>query len=80
MRERIRFRLAVLRVLPLGGRMVALGVALQVVSALMPVAFIVATSAGVGRVPGTRWRSGGRDGGRAGVRRARHRGREPGLL
>jgi ATP-binding cassette, subfamily B, bacterial len=52
MRERIRFRLAVLRVMPLGGRMVALGVALQVVSALMPVAFIVATSAVVGRVPG----------------------------
>jgi len=52
MRERVRFRLAVLRVMPLGGRMVALGVALQVVSALMPVAFIVATSAVVGRVPG----------------------------
>jgi ATP-binding cassette subfamily B protein len=52
MRDRIRFRLAVLRVMPLGGRMVALGVALQVVSALMPVAFIVATSAVVGRVPG----------------------------
>jgi ATP-binding cassette, subfamily B, bacterial len=52
MRERIRFRLAVLRVLPLGGRMVALGVGLQIVSALMPVAFIVATSAVVGRVPG----------------------------
>jgi hypothetical protein len=51
-RERIRFRLAVLRVMPLGGRMVALGVALQIVSALMPVAFIVATSAVVGRVPG----------------------------
>jgi ATP-binding cassette subfamily B protein len=52
MRDRIRFRLAVLRVLPLGGRMVPLGVALQVVSAVMPVAFIVATSAVVGRVPG----------------------------
>jgi ATP-binding cassette subfamily B protein len=51
-RERIRFRLAVLRVLPLGGRMVAVGVALQLVAALMPVAFIVATSAVVGRVPG----------------------------
>jgi ATP-binding cassette subfamily B protein len=38
--------------MPLGGRMVALGVALQIVSALMPVAFIVATSAVVGRVPG----------------------------
>ena len=52
MRERIAFRLAVLRVLPLGGRMVVLGVALQLVAALMPVAFIVATSAVVGRVPG----------------------------
>jgi ATP-binding cassette subfamily B protein len=51
-RERIAFRLAVLRILPLGGRMLAFGVALQVVSALMPVAFIVATSAVVGRVPG----------------------------
>jgi ATP-binding cassette subfamily B protein len=51
-RERIRFRLAVLRVLPLGGRMVAVGVALQLVAAVMPVAFIVATSAVVGRVPG----------------------------
>jgi ATP-binding cassette subfamily B protein len=48
----MRFRLAVLRVMPLGGRMVAAGVALQVVSALMPVAFIVATSSVVGRVPG----------------------------
>ncbi|HEY3543357.1 MAG TPA: ABC transporter ATP-binding protein [Gaiellaceae bacterium] len=52
MRERIAFRLAVLRILPLGGRMLAFGVALQVVSALMPVAFIVATSAVVGHVPG----------------------------
>ena len=52
MRERIRFRLAVLRLFRYGGRMVPLGVALQVVSALMPVAFIVATSAVVGRVPG----------------------------
>jgi ATP-binding cassette subfamily B protein len=51
-RERIRFRLAVLRLFRYGGRMVPLGVALQVVSALMPVAFIVATSAVVGRVPG----------------------------
>ena len=52
MRERIRFRLAVLRLLPYGGRMLPLGIALQIVSALMPVAFIVATSAVVGRVPG----------------------------
>ena len=52
MRERIAFRLAVLRVMPLGGRMVALGAGLQVVSALLPVAFIIATSAVVGRVPG----------------------------
>jgi ATP-binding cassette subfamily B protein len=51
-RERIRFRLAVLRLFRYGGRMVPLGVALQVVSAVMPVAFIVATSAVVGRVPG----------------------------
>jgi ATP-binding cassette, subfamily B, bacterial len=52
MRDRIRFRLAVLRLLPYGGRMLPLGIALQVVSALMPVAFIVATSAVVGRVAG----------------------------
>ena len=52
MRERIRFRLAVLRLFPYGGRMVPLGIALQLVAALMPVAFIVATSAVVGRVPG----------------------------
>jgi ATP-binding cassette subfamily B protein len=50
--ERIRFRLAVLRLFPYGGRMVPLGVALQVVSGLLPVAFIVTTSAIVGRVPG----------------------------
>ena len=52
MRERIAFRLSVLRVLPYGGRLVPLAVALQVVAGLMPVAFIVATSAIVGRVPG----------------------------
>jgi ATP-binding cassette, subfamily B, bacterial len=52
MRERVRFRLAVLRLFPYGGRMVPLGVTLQVVAGLMPVAFIVTTSAIVGRVPG----------------------------
>jgi ATP-binding cassette, subfamily B, bacterial len=51
-RERIAFRLAVLRVFPYGGRLVAVGVVLQVLAGLMPVAFIVATSAIVGRVPG----------------------------
>jgi ATP-binding cassette subfamily B protein len=51
-RERIAFRLAVLRLFPYGGRMVPLGVGLQVVAGLMPVAFIVTTSAVVGRVPG----------------------------
>jgi len=51
-RERIRFRLAVLRLLPYGGRMLALGFALQLAAGLMPVAFIVTTSAIVGRVPG----------------------------
>jgi len=50
-RERIRFRLAVLRLYPYAGRMVPLGIALQLVAALMPVAFIVTTSAIVGRVP-----------------------------
>jgi ATP-binding cassette, subfamily B, bacterial len=52
MRERIAFRLAVLRLFRYGGRMVPLGIALQLVAALMPVAFIVTTSAIVGRVPG----------------------------
>jgi len=51
-RERIAYRLSVLRLLPLGGRMVPLGVALQLLAGLMPVAFIVATSAVVERVPG----------------------------
>jgi ATP-binding cassette subfamily B protein len=51
-RERIAFRLAVLRLFPYGGRMVPLGVALQLVAGVMPVAFIVTTSAVVGRVPG----------------------------
>src|SRR4051812_35578255 len=44
--------MAVLRLLPLGGRMVPLGIVLQLLAGLMPVAFIVATSAVVGRVPG----------------------------
>jgi len=51
-RERIAFRLAVLRLYPYAGRMVPLGIALQLVAALMPVAFIVTTSAIVGQVPG----------------------------
>jgi ATP-binding cassette, subfamily B, bacterial len=51
-RERAAFRLAVLRLFPYGGRMVPIGLALQLVAGLMPVAFIVATSAIVGRVPG----------------------------
>ena len=52
MRERIRFRLAVLRLFRYGGRMVPIGLLLQIVGGLMPVAFIVTTSAIVGRVPG----------------------------
>src|SRR5690348_10429631 len=52
MRDRIRFRLAVFRLFPYGGRMVPVGVALQVIAGLLPVAFIVTTSAVVGRVPG----------------------------
>jgi ATP-binding cassette subfamily B protein len=51
-RERIAFRLAVLRVFPYGGKLVPVGVVLQLLAGLMPVAFIVATSAIVGRVPG----------------------------
>jgi ATP-binding cassette subfamily B protein len=51
-RERLAFRLSVLRVFPYGGRLVPLAAALQIVAGLMPVAFIVATSAIVGRVPG----------------------------
>ncbi|HET7146538.1 MAG TPA: ABC transporter ATP-binding protein [Gaiellaceae bacterium] len=52
MAERLAFRLSVLRVFPYGGRIVPLAVLLQLVAGLMPVAFIVATSAIVGRVPG----------------------------
>jgi ATP-binding cassette subfamily B protein len=51
-RERIRFRLAVLRIFRYGGRMIPVGIALQVLAGLMPVAFIVTTSAVIGRVPG----------------------------
>ena len=51
MRERIRFRLAVLRVFPYGGRLLMPAAAIQLFSALAPVAFIIATSAIVGRVP-----------------------------
>ena len=51
MRERVAFRLSVLRVFPYGGRLVAPTAALQVLAGVMPVAFIVATSVIVGRVP-----------------------------
>jgi ATP-binding cassette subfamily B protein len=51
LRERIAFRSAVLRVFPYGGRLAVAAAILQIVSGLMPVAFIVATSAIVGRVP-----------------------------
>jgi ATP-binding cassette subfamily B protein len=51
MRDRIRFRLAVLRIFRYGGRMVPLGFALQVLAGLTPVAFIVTTSAVVGHIP-----------------------------
>ena len=51
MRERLAFRLSVLRVFPYGGRLLLPTVVLQVLAGLMPVAFIVATSAIVGRVP-----------------------------
>jgi ATP-binding cassette, subfamily B, bacterial len=50
-RGRIALRSAVLRVFPYGGKLAVLSTALQIVSGLMPVAFIVATSAIVGRVP-----------------------------
>ena len=46
MRERIAFRLAVLRLFPYGGTHgAACGIVLQLLAGLMPVAFIVATSA-----------------------------------
>src|SRR4051812_10507146 len=51
MRDRIRFRLAVLRVFPYGGKLLIPATLIQLWGALAPVAFIVATSAIVGRVP-----------------------------
>ena len=51
MRERIRFRLTVLRVFPYGGRLVVVAALLQLIAGLTPVAFIVTTSAIVGRIP-----------------------------
>ena len=51
MRDRLAFRLSVLRVFPYGGRLVAPAVLVQVLAGVMPVAFIVATSVIVGRVP-----------------------------
>jgi ATP-binding cassette subfamily B protein len=50
-RDRLAFRLSVLRVFPYGGRLVAPTALLQVLAGVMPVAFIVATSVIVGRVP-----------------------------
>lgn len=53
LRERLALRLKVLDLLPLAGRsFLAVAVAFQVVLGLAPVAFIVVTSAVVGRVPG----------------------------
>src|SRR5690348_489166 len=52
MRERVAFRLSVLRVFPYAGRLLVPAALIQLFSALAPVAFIVATSAIVGRVPG----------------------------
>jgi ATP-binding cassette subfamily B protein len=52
MRDRIAFRLAVLRVFPYAGKLLLPAALIQLFSALAPVAFIVATSAIVGRVPG----------------------------
>jgi ATP-binding cassette, subfamily B, bacterial len=51
-RERIAFRMAVVRLFPYGGRLLVPAALLQLIAGLMPVAFIVATSAIVGRVPG----------------------------
>lgn len=50
--ERIALRTAVLRVFPSAGPLLLPAVLLQVVGGLAPVAFIVTTSAVVGRVPG----------------------------
>ncbi len=51
MRERVAFRMAVVRLFPYGGRLLLPAALLQLIAGLMPVAFIVATSAIVGRVP-----------------------------
>src|SRR3954462_2891244 len=53
MRDRIRFRLAVLRVLPYAGKMLCPAALVPLPSALAPGAFLLAPSAIVGRVPGT---------------------------
>ena len=51
-RERVALRLSILRLLPAAGpRLLAPTVILQVFTGLAPVAFIVATSAVVGRIP-----------------------------
>jgi ATP-binding cassette subfamily B protein len=52
LRERLAFRLAVLRVFPYGGALLVPAAILQLLAGLAPVAFIVATSVVVGRVPG----------------------------
>src|SRR3954468_2757111 len=52
LRRRWRLRVAVLRLFPLvGARLLVPTVVLQIVSGLLPVAFIIATSAVVGRIP-----------------------------
>ena len=52
LRERAAARIRILRLLPAAGpRLLTLAVALQVFAGVVPVAFIVATSAVVGRVP-----------------------------
>jgi ATP-binding cassette subfamily B protein len=52
LRSRWALRTGVLRLFPLVGmRLVALAIALQLLAGLLPVAFIVATSAVVGRIP-----------------------------
>ena len=52
LRRRWGLRIAVLRLFPLvGARLPVPTVALQIVSGLLPVAFILATSAVVGRIP-----------------------------
>jgi len=52
LRERVALRLTIVRLLPLAGKgLLALAALLQVFTGLAPVAFIIATSAVVGRVP-----------------------------